>query len=92
MVNKTRLAGIALGVTLLIGGASTTKAEHWSESKCRSKIQKEQRELDRAVYRFGPFSRKANEERRELNRILERCEYDGYRGYRDDQFFNRKGP
>ncbi|MGB7621930.1 MAG: hypothetical protein WBN92_06225 [Terriglobia bacterium] len=83
MVIRTKLASIALGMALLLCGTGVAKAEHWSDGKCRSKIRKEQRDLDRAEQRFGPWSRQANQERFELNQILNRCGYD-----RDNRYYN----
>jgi hypothetical protein len=83
MTIRTKLASIAMGLALLLSGTGIAKAEHWSADKCRSKIRKEQRDLDRAVYRFGPYSRQADQERFELHQILNRCGYD-----RDDRYFN----
>ncbi len=75
MLNKTKLASIVLGAAFLFGSTGIMKAEHWNEGKCRARIRKEERELQRAEWRFGPWSRKAQEERFELNRIRNRCYY-----------------
>lgn len=83
MMIKSKIASIALGAVLLLSGTTIAKADHWSYGKCQSKIRKEQRDLDRAVHRFGPWSRQANQERFELNQIQNRCGYD-----RNDRYYN----
>lgn len=80
MLNRTKLTGIVLGAALLLCNPGTAKADHWNDGKCRSRIQKEQRALERAECRYGPGSRQANEERFELQRLLNRCGY-----YQDDR-------
>ena len=80
---RSKVASIALGAVLLLGGTGIAEAGHWSDGNCPSKIRKEQRELDRAVQRFGPRSRQANQERFELHQILNRCGYD-----REDRYFD----
>jgi hypothetical protein len=83
MMIRSKVASIALGAVLLLGGTGIAEAGQWSYNKCHSKIQKEQRDLDRAVRRFGPWSRQANQERFELNQILNRCGND-----RDNRYYN----
>jgi|GEM_PF-4428365 len=89
MLNKTMLASIALGVALLFACTGISQAG-WSEGKCRAKILKEQRDVERAEYRFGPNSPQAFREREELRHILNKCSYyRGYYGYRDDFHHDR---
>jgi hypothetical protein len=70
--SRVRVIGIALGVFLALGGATAARADNWRS--CEKKIAHEQRDLDKAIARHGYYSRQANEERRELNRLYERCE------------------
>lgn len=89
MLDKTKWASIALGAVLLLANTGIAQAG-WSEGKCRSKIQKEQRDVERAEYRFGPNSPQAFRERQELRHILDKCSYyRGYYGYRDGFYRDR---
>lgn len=82
--NRLTFLGIALGALLMFGGATTARADNWGS--CERKIAHEQRDLDRAIARHGYYSRQADDERRELARLYDRCGYrhrdwdrDGYR-------------
>ena len=86
---KAKLAAIALGVALMFAGATAVRADDWGRG-CDARIRKEQRDLDRAIYRYGYYSRQAQRERAELRRAQENCRRywhrDGDRdrdGYRD---------
>jgi hypothetical protein len=88
--SKARVIGIALGAFFALGGATAARADNWRS--CEKKIAHEQRELDKAIAHHGYNSRQANEERRELNRLYERCERrdrdrdrDEYRNYYRDR-------
>lgn len=82
--NRARVLAIALGAIFALGGATAARADDWR--KCEKKIEHEQRDLDKAIARHGYYSRQPDEERRELNRLYERCgrrdrdrDRDGYR-------------
>lgn len=45
MLNKAMFAGIALGAFMILGGASTARADDWRS--CEEKIEHERHELDR---------------------------------------------
>jgi hypothetical protein len=88
--SKGRVLGIALGAFIALGGATAARADSWRD--CEKKIAHEQRDLDKAIARHGYYSRQANEERRELNRLYDRCgrrdwdhDRDGYRNYYHDR-------
>ena len=83
MLNKAMFAGIALGAFMILGGASTARADDWRS--CEEKIEHEQHELDRAIARHGYYSRQADHERRELDRLYAKCRY---RGDRDRDYYN----
>jgi hypothetical protein len=70
-LSKTRIFAIILGAFFALGGATAVRADEWR--KCEKKIRHEQRDLDKAIARHGYYSRQANEERRELDRLYERC-------------------
>lgn len=82
MLNKAMFAGIVLGALLILGGASTARADNWRS--CEEKIEHEQHELDRAIARHGNYSQQADHERRELDRLYAKCRY---RGYRDRDYY-----
>jgi hypothetical protein len=89
--HKAKVLGIALGVLIALGGNTLARADNWSS--CERKIERQQRDLNRAIARHGYYSRQANQERRELDRTYDRCgrrerdhDRDGYRDpyhYRD---------
>jgi hypothetical protein len=83
---KTMLFATVLGALVMLGGAGSASAQNWNRGyrndACYRKIQREERDLDRAIRRFGYYSRQANGERRELRRLQGAC---GYRD-RDDRW------
>jgi len=86
MLSKTRVFAIILGAFFALGGATAVRADEWR--KCEKKIRHEQRDLDKAIARHGYYSRKANEERRELDRVYDTCGRRD-RGFdRDDYRYN----
>jgi hypothetical protein len=98
---KIWLAGLALGGAMLLGGATTAQAQYWDRG-CSARVNKEQRDLNRAVYNHGAYSRQARDERNELQRARANCGYgynNGYgyngggpyynQGYRDDRWRDR---
>jgi hypothetical protein len=79
MFTKAKLLAIALGGFLLLGVAGAANAADWDRG-CDRKIAQEQRALDRAIERHGYWSRQAQNDRRELDRLYARCRNrDGYR-------------
>jgi len=80
MLSKVMLAGIALGAFMILGGAGTARAN--DRRNCGEKIAYEQHELDRAIARHGYYSRQADHERRELDRLYAKCRYRWDRDYR----------
>jgi hypothetical protein len=84
-----KVFGVALGAVFALGGATAARADNGRD--CHRKIEHEQRDLDKAIARHGYYSRQADRERRELDRLYDRCrrpeearDGDGYRhNYRD---------
>jgi hypothetical protein len=66
---RSKLFGIILGTTLLLAGAGAAKADEW----CARQIRHERHELNEAIRHHGFYSWQANRERRELDRVLDRC-------------------
>jgi len=86
---KAKLAAIALGAALMFVGATAARADDWGRG-CDARIRNEQRDLQRAINRYGYYSRQARRERAELRRAEEICRRNWYRdgdrdrdGYRD---------
>lgn len=85
--SKARVLGMALGAFFALGGATAARADNWRD--CERKIEHEQRDLDKAIARHGYYSRQADHERHELDRLYDRCgrrdrDRDRYRDdYRD---------
>jgi hypothetical protein len=73
-LRKAVLLGVALSGLMLVGTAGTARADDGRE-RCGERINHEQRELDRAIARHGYYSRQADRERRELNRLRYQCRY-----------------
>lgn len=80
MFRKAWMAAM-LGALVMLGGAGAARAE--SRESCYRKIEKEQRDLNRAIDRHGRYSRQADHERRELERLRDRCERKFGDRYRD---------
>jgi hypothetical protein len=80
MGTRAKLLGIALGVALVLSGAVAARADRW-DGACQKKIAHEQHELDKAIARHGYWSRQAEHERCELDRLCDRC---NHRQGRDD--------
>ncbi len=78
MFTKASLLGLALGAVFVLGGATTARADNFDRG-CENRIRQEQRELNRAIYRHGYWSRQAQKERKELNRLVANCRRDDRR-------------
>jgi hypothetical protein len=76
MTRKIRLFAVILGALVMFGGAGVAQAKDHDRDRddaCYRKINKEERELDRAIRKHGYYSRQANEERLELGRLQREC-------------------
>jgi hypothetical protein len=79
---KTTMLASVLGALVMLGGAGVASAQNryrdddrYRDDACYRKIEKERRELDRAIERHGFYSRQADHERRELRKLQARCSY-----------------
>jgi len=75
MLIKSRkfvLAAVAFAGLLLMGTPGTVRAAD-ERPRCEERLRQEQFELDRAIARHGFYSRQADHERRELNRLRYQC-------------------
>jgi len=72
LLHKGSLLGLILGAFLILGGATAVRADDWGR-RCDNRIAHERAELDRAIARHGYYSRQADLERRELDRLYAEC-------------------
>jgi hypothetical protein len=85
---KKALLTAGLGTAMALGGVLIASTPAEARDNCSKQIQKEQRELNRAIQRYGYSSRQANEERREIRRLQSTCG-GGFFGNRDDRRWRR---
>lgn len=67
---KMMLCGM-LGASLMAGVAMPARADR--DDKCNRDIHKAEENLERAVHKHGEHSRQAEERRRQLEEVRERC-------------------
>ena len=70
---KKALLTAGLGTAMALGGVLIASTPAEARDKCSKRIQKEQRDLNRAIQRHGYFSRQANEQRRQLRWAQQSC-------------------
>jgi hypothetical protein len=87
---KKALLTAGLGTAMALGGVLIASTPAEARDDCSNRIQREQRELNRAVQRYGYFSWQANERRREIRRLQSTCGgFGGFFGNRDDRRWRR---
>jgi hypothetical protein len=92
MKRNSKVLAIVLGALVMFGGAGATQAASPDrDDACYRKVHEEERELNRAIDRYGFRSRQANHERRDLEKARDRCRVqrdrdDRYRHDRDDRY------
>jgi hypothetical protein len=72
MLRNTALASALAGGLLLLGGATTVRADDFNS--CRRNVDKWEDRLNRDIQRHGAYSRQANHDRHELSEARESCE------------------
>jgi len=72
MFGKTMLCSM-LGASLLAGVGTPAHADR--DDRCRHDTQKAEEKLEKAVRKHGEGSRQAEQRRRELNEVRERCHW-----------------
>jgi hypothetical protein len=89
VILNTALASVLVGGFLMLGGATTVRAD--DDDNCRRNIDKWEDKLERDTHRFGYDSRQARHDRHELGEARESCErhHDYDRHYRYD--YDRDG-
>jgi len=70
MFGKTMLCAM-LGASLLAGVATPARADR--DDKCRNDIRKAEQNLEKAVRKYGEHSEQAEQRRRQLEEVRERC-------------------
>ena len=85
MLLKTTLAFGLAGGFLLLGGATTVRAD--DVDSCHRNVEKWESRLERDIDRHGVYSHQANHDRHELAEARESCDHqqygNGWRGNRD---------
>jgi hypothetical protein len=71
-LKHTALASVLAGGILLLGGATTARAD--SFDSCRRNVDKWEDRLEHDIHRHGEYSRQANHDRHELGEARESCE------------------
>ena len=85
MFGKTMLCAM-LGASLLAGAATPARADR--DDKCRNDIRKAEQNLEKAVRKHGEHSEQAEQRRRQLEEVRERChmtDHDHDRDHDHDQ-------
>jgi ribulose kinase len=70
MFGKTMLCAM-LGASLLAGVATPARADR--DDKCRNDIRRAEQNLEKAVRKHGEHSEQAEQRRRQLEEVRERC-------------------
>jgi ribulose kinase len=70
MFGKTMLCAM-LGASLLAGVATPARADR--DDKCRNDIRKAEQNLEKAVRKHGEHSEQAEQRRRQLEQVRDRC-------------------
>lgn len=74
MKRNSLVLAVVLGALVMFGGAGTARADsRGREEACYRNVQQQERELNRAVDRYGFRSRQADHERRDVERAREKC-------------------
>jgi len=71
---NTTLVALLAGGFLLLGGATTARADRDDGNRCRRNVDKWEDRLERDIDRHGVYSRQANHDRHELAEAWESCE------------------
>ena len=85
MFGKTMLCAM-LGASLLAGVATPARADR--DDKCRNDIRKAEQNFEKAVRKHGEHSEQAEQRRRQLEEVRERChmtDHDHDRDHDHDQ-------
>lgn len=65
------ILGMFLGAALFAGTAVPAHADQ--DDRCRKDVQKAKQTLDRAIRKYGEHSRQAEDRRRRVEEVRERC-------------------
>jgi hypothetical protein len=89
MLLKTALASGLAGGFLLLGGATTVRAD--DVDSCHRNVEKWESRLERDIDRHGVYSRQANHDRHELAEARESCEHRYGNAWRGNHDFDHDG-
>ena len=71
---RTAMAALVLGGSLMVVGVPSASARDFDDrGRCEEQVERAQARLNRAVWRFGYYSRQAEHERHELAEARQRC-------------------
>jgi len=87
MLKKSALASVLAGGLLLLGGATTVRAD--SVDNCSRNVDKWEDRLERDIQRHGVDSRQANHDRHELGEARESCERRFGNNWHDHENYDR---
>lgn len=74
MKRNSMMLAVVLGALVMFGGAGIARAAAPDrDDSCYRKVREEERELNRAIDRYGFYSRQANHERRDLDKARDKC-------------------
>ncbi len=74
MKRNSLVLSVVLGALVMFGGAGTARADsRGREEACYRNVQQQERELSRAIDRYGFRSHQADHERRDVERAREKC-------------------
>ena len=70
---KALLGGVGFAALMLLGSAAPAQAQPWDRGGCYERIQHAERQLDRAIERWGRHSEAARDARRHLEDVRDSC-------------------
>ncbi len=88
-LKHTGLATVLAGGILLLGGATTARADNYDS--CRRNVDKWEDRLERDTHRFGEYSKQVNHDRHELGEARENCERKFGNQWRDRNDYDHDG-
>ena len=69
------ILGAVLSVSLVVGTATPANADQ--DDRCRRDVHRAEQNLEKAIHKHGEHSRQAEDRRRQLEEVRERCHMRG---------------